>query len=120
MRWLVFATDPPLAIQFVCQAMHCVTFGFAYLAAMQFVASAVPERLTATAQGLYTAVTAGIAIGGVMMLSGPLYEQFGGHAFWFMSVLAAASLAGVLWLRGGDYRTVKTLEVEMARGSEAV
>lgn len=87
-RWGVTGFDPPVPVLFALQAMHGLTFGAAHLGAMHFLASAVPPRLGATAQGIYSAMTAGIAMGLVMAASGPLYDFAAGGAYWAMAGLA--------------------------------
>jgi PPP family 3-phenylpropionic acid transporter len=92
-RWGVTALDPPYAALIVAQALHALSFGASHLGALYLICGAVPQRLNATAQGVYSAVYGGIGIGGVIMLSGPLYAALGRDAF---LVMAGLSLAGVL------------------------
>jgi len=82
-----------------------LTFGAAHLGALHFIAQAVPEDRAATAQGLYAAVTAGIAMGGGMLAAGPLYAQLGGRGYLVMAGVAAISAVAAMVLnarwRGG-------------------
>jgi PPP family 3-phenylpropionic acid transporter len=71
----------------------------------RFLTHAVPENRAATAQGVYAAAVAGLALGTVTLASGPLYESFAGAAYGAMAVLALAGTACAyrlmqLW-RGG-------------------
>lgn len=91
-RWGLTALDPPLAVLALAQILHALSFGASHLGALYLISGAVPARLNATAQGVYSAVYGGIGIGGVIMLSGPLYAALGREAF---LVMAGLSLAGV-------------------------
>ncbi len=92
LRWTVTAYDPPLPLLFLTQILHGLTFGAAHLGAMQFIDRALPQRLGASAQGLYASVTAGVVMGLASLASGPLYRAYGGGAYLAMAVLAFAGL----------------------------
>jgi PPP family 3-phenylpropionic acid transporter len=105
LRWGAMAFDPPLWIMFPLQTLHAMSFGAAHLAAIHFLAHAVPENRAATAQGVYAAVVAGLVFGVVTLASGPLYSALSGAAYGAMAVLALLGAAGAyrlaeLW-RGG-------------------
>ena len=91
--------DPPLALLVPLQILHGLTFGATHLGAIHFMARAVPEGQAGTAQALYASVTGGLAMGGAILLAGPLYAEFGGRAYWAMAVLAAVGLFASLALR---------------------
>ncbi len=97
-RWTVTAFDPPLAVLFVVQAMHGLTFGAAHLGAMQFLTQAIPSRLAASAQGLYASITASVAMGLAALAAGPLYQAYAGGAYLAMAALGAAGLVLALML----------------------
>ncbi len=99
-RWTITAFDPPLFVLFPVQILHGLTFGAAHLGAVYFISQAVPEKMTGTAQGLYAAFAAGIAMGAAILASGPLYAALGGQAYLVMAGVAVVSLAGALWLTG--------------------
>jgi PPP family 3-phenylpropionic acid transporter len=98
-RWCVLGASVALPAIAAVQLLHALTFGAAYLGAMHFIARAAPPGLSATAQSLYAAVSGGIAMGLAMLLSGALYAEFAGGAFFFMAGLSAGGLllAAVLW-----------------------
>jgi len=54
MRWTILAFDPPLPVVVFAQFLHGATFALAHLGAMYFILRAVPPRLAATAQSLYS------------------------------------------------------------------
>jgi PPP family 3-phenylpropionic acid transporter len=100
LRWIVMGFDPPLALLIPLQALHGITFGGTHIGAIYFMAKAVPEGHNGTAQALYASVTAGIGLGGAMLIAGRLYAAYGGQAYWAMAVLAAVGLAaGLVLLR---------------------
>ncbi len=50
LRWTVTALSPPLAVLFLMQVLHGLTFGAAHLGAVLFVTPPAPPWLYATAQ----------------------------------------------------------------------
>jgi PPP family 3-phenylpropionic acid transporter len=105
LRWAAMAFDPPVLTTGLLQTLHAMSFGAAHLAAIHFMTHAVPEDRAATAQGVYAAVVAGLALGVVTVACGPLYRAFGGEAYAAMAILALAGAAAAwrlmrLW-RGG-------------------
>lgn len=100
LRWGLMAIDPPLWATGLLQTLHAMSFGAAHLAAIHFLTQAVPEDRAATAQGLYAAVVAGLALGFVTIASGPLYRLLGGQAYAVMSALAlmgTVAAYGLAW-----------------------
>jgi PPP family 3-phenylpropionic acid transporter len=105
LRWACMAIDPPLLLTALLQTLHAMSFGAAHLAAIHFMAHAVPSDRAATAQGLYAAVVAGLVLGLVTIACGPLYRTFAGEAYAAMAMLALIG-AGCAYLlmqrwRGG-------------------
>ena len=93
-RWSVLgATTAPLALM-GAQILHAATFGAAHLGAMHFIARNAPPGLSASAQGVYSAIAGGLATGLVMLLAGRLYESLSGGAF---TVMVGLSFAGFLF-----------------------
>ena len=97
-RWLAMGFDPPLALLVPLQLLHALTFGATHLGAMHFIGRAVPQVQAGTAQALYASVTGGIAMGGAMLVTGPLYAAYVGRAYWAMAILAAVGLLASLML----------------------
>jgi PPP family 3-phenylpropionic acid transporter len=91
--------DPPLAALVLLQALHGLTYGATQIGAFYFMTQVVPGRQAGTAQALYAAMAAGIAMGGAMLLSGQLYAAYGGRAYWAMAGIAAVGAAASLALR---------------------
>ncbi len=86
-RWTITAYDPPLAILFLVQTLHGLTFGAAHMGAMQFMTRSIPKSLAVSAQGLYASITMGIGMGLASLAAGPLYRSYGGSAYLAMSAL---------------------------------
>ena len=95
-RWSVMAFDPPPAILFVSQMAHAGSFAVTHMGTMMFIRQSVPPALSATGQGVYTALSAGMLTALAMLASGPLYAAFGGMAYLGMAAMCLASVALVL------------------------
>lgn len=91
-RWTVLASTASLPTLIAVQGLHALTFGAAHLATMLFIARRVPESLSATAQGLYAAISGGLVMGLVSLMAGGLYDAFQAQAFYAMAVLSVAGL----------------------------
>lgn len=86
-RWMVLAVTVSLPLLFVVQTFHGLTYGASHLVAMYYLSSRVPDKYFMTAQSLYSSVPMGLSIGAVMLLSGPLYNMWGGGAYYVMAAL---------------------------------
>ena len=98
LRWLIMGFDPPLAVLLPLQLLHGLTFGATHLGAIHYMGRVVPEAQGGTAQALYASVTGGIAMGGAMLVSGPLYAAYGGMSYWVMAVIALAGVGAAMLL----------------------
>jgi PPP family 3-phenylpropionic acid transporter len=105
-RWLAMGFDPPLALLVPLQLLHALTFGATHVGAMHFIGRAVPQVQAGTAQALYASVTGGIAMGGAMLVTGPLYAAYAGRAYWAMAALAVVGLIASLVLLKAKRRSV--------------
>ena len=88
-RWSAMALDPPLVLLPLLQCLHGLSFGAAYLGAVQYLAAAAPDGRAATVQGDFSTVQA-IVMTAATGLSGVLYGSFGGLAYAAMALLAGA------------------------------
>ena len=98
-RWALMALSPALPVLVPLQILHALTYGASHLAAMHFIARAVPESSQGTAQALYATMAMGVVIGGATLASGRLYAQIGAEAYFAMAALAAVGLAAALFVR---------------------
>lgn len=90
LRWTVLAFDVSVPVLVLVQLLHALTFGAAHLAAMAFIAAAIPAHLSATAQSLHGSVALSVAGAVAAPMLGPLYEAYGGGAFHAMTALSLA------------------------------
>ncbi len=99
LRWIAYGFDLPLPVLFLFQALHGLSFGATHMGAMHEMAQQIPMKLSATAQGLYAATTAGVLTGTIVLACGPLYAHFGSGAYWAMAAIAALGLVLALRFR---------------------
>jgi PPP family 3-phenylpropionic acid transporter len=59
LRWGLMSLEPELVLLWPVQCLHALTFGLAHLGAMAFIAAAIPPRLQASAQGLWSVAHTG-------------------------------------------------------------
>ena len=93
LRWAGTALTTDLWLLVPVQMLHGFTFAATHLGGMTWLQRHVAPEISATAQGLYSSIAMGGATGLMLVFSGPLYDRFGGDAFWFMAALSACSLA---------------------------
>ncbi|HUA55692.1 MAG TPA: MFS transporter [Candidatus Sulfotelmatobacter sp.] len=107
LRWLVTGlTTDPIALV-ALQALHGVSFGATHLGAMHCLRDNAPAGLSATAQGLHSALPMGLLGGLTMLAAGPLTGALGGGAFLAMAALAAAGMAAAGALRRSETADLK-------------
>lgn len=97
-RWAAMSTDPGLYWLVPLQVLHGLTYGASHLGAIHFINRAVPETAGGTAQALYATLASGVLQGAATLLSGTLYERYGGSAYLAMAMLACVGLAAVVVL----------------------
>ncbi len=98
-RWCVLATTDAVWAIAAAQTLHALTFAASHLAAMRFIARALPPEAISTAQSLYYATVGGVASALFMLGAGALYGRFGAHAYFAMAAAAAAG-GVVAWALG--------------------
>ena len=99
LRWSMLALSPGLLWLWPLQGLHALTFGLAHLAAMAFVARAIPPRMTGSAQGVISGVIGGSIQAGALALAAVLAQAVGIWGAYLMAAgmaLASAILALVL------------------------
>lgn len=101
-RWAVMGIGDDIYWIVIVQSLHAFTFGATHLGAMHFITETVAPSHSASAQSIYAAFVAGIAMGIASFFSGLLYGQFAGQAFFAMSAAAAAGsfIAAAILFRG--------------------
>ncbi|MDG4721038.1 MULTISPECIES: MFS transporter [Thalassospira] len=106
LRWTVLGSSDDVWMIFLVQPLHAMTFGITHLAAVSFIARAIPQQLATSAQSLMATLSMGVFLGSSIWASGPLYGYFGSHAYYFMAGLSSIALLFAFWLmrswRGED------------------
>jgi PPP family 3-phenylpropionic acid transporter len=100
LRWALFPFVPPLGfVGFaLLQCLHGLTFGATYLGTQQMIARLIPDRMTASAQGIFAMATGGLMAAGTS-IAGPIYHAYGIDGFLFMAPVAGAGLLLLLAIR---------------------
>jgi PPP family 3-phenylpropionic acid transporter len=98
-RWVFMAQDFGIGATAVLQAFHAISFAMVHLGTMHYIRQTVPAGLRNSAQGLYAAVSGGIALSGSMWLSGLLYSQLLGNTYLVMAAISLVALSFALALK---------------------
>ena len=98
LRWTLTAFDPPLWLLLPLQALHAATFALTHFGTLHFLMQNVPNALRNSAQGLYTACSAGLFLMLATAAVGPMFDAFAGRAYLAMAAmsLVAAGLAFIV------------------------
>ena len=89
-RWLLNGLWSDLPLLVITQALHAGSFALTYLATLDYLRATTPPALQASAQGFYSAIGLAPLFGLMTPLSGWLYGNVQGQAFFAMAALAAA------------------------------
>jgi PPP family 3-phenylpropionic acid transporter len=76
-RWLVYATDPPLIVIIVGQALHAASFALFHISCVQLIDRFSPAGRKALGQSVLSAVAYGVGGGAGMFAAGRLVQQLG-------------------------------------------
>lgn len=99
-RWLLTAAEPPLAVLFLAQMMHALTFAAAYLGAIEFIDRAAPARLANTAMTLMSTTGVGALTGAATVAAGYIWQGAGpASAYAAMAAMGACAFALALIAR---------------------
>jgi PPP family 3-phenylpropionic acid transporter len=93
-RWAIFALSPPMALLFLAQTLHALSFTATYIATVQLIDRLVADRGKLLAQSLYWAISTGFCTGVGVAGGGVLYQWAGNGGYWAMCALALIGLAG--------------------------
>lgn len=95
LRWVAYPLVWPLAFGvpgfFAVQSLHAISTALVMLGLQKLIAESVSEDRTGAAQGLAFFAN-GTAMATVTLISGPIYQSFGVHGFFFMIVPAGLGL----------------------------
>lgn len=97
-RWIGMAFDTGPVGVLLLQLFHAASFGLVHLGTMKFLSHAVPARLAATGQSLFSVMAYGLGMGLVTLSIGPLYDSVGARTYLLMAALSTVSFALTLLL----------------------
>ncbi|MDQ8728458.1 MFS transporter [Bradyrhizobium sp. LHD-71] len=89
LRWLIMTQEPPLAVLAGAQALHALSFGATHLGTMGLLASLVPGRIMANAQG-FIATATGIVMASTGIACGWAFASVGQSIYYGMAAMALA------------------------------
>lgn len=99
-RWTVTAFEPPLALLFLVQVMHALTFAGAYLGAIEFLDRAAPLRLVNTGMTIMSTAGVGAVTGLATVVAGYVWRSHGSApAYLMMAAMGAVAFLAALLLR---------------------
>jgi len=87
-RWGAMSLAPPLAVVFVLQTLHALSFAASYLASLHLIERICPPQAMSAGLLLNAALSSGVLIGAVTVISGTLFTAFGAQAYIAMSMLS--------------------------------
>ena len=99
-RWSAMALTPDLLWLWPLQGLHALTFALAHLGAMAFLASAVPARMAASAQGLVSGIAMGLTGALAMAIAAAIVKASGiAEAYLFAAAMALGGVIAAFALR---------------------
>jgi MFS transporter, PPP family, 3-phenylpropionic acid transporter len=98
-RWVLMSHDFGLVFSAVLQSFHGISFAMVHLGTMHYIRLTIPQGLRNSAQGLYAAFSGGIAMSGMMAVSGLLYGQLLGGTYLVMAAVSLLALSFALGLK---------------------
>jgi PPP family 3-phenylpropionic acid transporter len=108
LRWTVTAFDPPLWLLVPLQTLHAATFALTHFGTLHFLMQNVPNSLRNSAQGLYTACSAGLFLMLATAAAGPLFDALAGRAYLAMTAMSLVASALALIVLNVNPRGPKT------------
>ena len=97
-RWTAMMADPTGAALWLLQTLHALTFAAGHLGGIAFIAAAVPDRLAASAQGMFSSAIGGILVALAMAGAAVLYPLAGGMTYGIAAGMSALGLVFAIWL----------------------
>ncbi len=98
-RWTVLGATTDFWLLSLVQWMHGITFAMTHLGTLFFIAHIVPNTLSGRAQALYFALPLGLFQGSAMIVSGSIFDTWGGNSFYIMTLIALGGLGTGLGLK---------------------
>lgn len=93
LRWTVTAFDPALWLLVPLQTLHAATFALTHFGTLHYLMQNVPGALRNSAQGLYTACSAGLFLMLATAAVGPIFDAYAGRAYLAMAAMSLVATA---------------------------
>lgn len=121
LRWVVTALVNSATVLVLMQSLHGLTYGLFWAASVSYVVSAVPARLRATGQTVFTASVFGVGAIAGYFVTGILYDVFNGAGPSFLAagIFELIPLAVVLVARRRHRRSNAATPDAAAAGDQA-
>ena len=98
MRWTALAFSPPLWLLFPVQALHALSFGATFLAALQLTDRLSSRETASAGQAVNSALSGGLLAGVATIASGWMFDRGGALGYLAMTAMCLFGLAGAAWL----------------------
>lgn len=95
LRWIITASEPPLALLAIAQLGHGFSFGMTILGTMNLLVQRVPSHQIARGQGYYAACN-GLLGAATSIATGAIFARIGDGVYYVMAAMAAAG-AILIW-----------------------
>ena len=99
LRWSLLASEPSIALIFMAQALHGITFGVMFLASTSFISRRVPDESAALGQSLLAIITTA-CMATATFGSGQFFDAWNGSLYWIMALMCGLSMLCI----AGSYR----------------
>ncbi|WP_417613908.1 3-phenylpropionate MFS transporter [Oceanisphaera sp.] len=86
-RWGLMGSTTHLGWLAVAQLLHAGSFCLSHLGAMRYISRDLDPEAVIGAQALYAALSMGLMVALLLVVSGQLYPILGGYTFWLMAAL---------------------------------
>ncbi|WOI54124.1 MFS transporter [Parvularcula sp. LCG005] len=92
-RWPIAGLSPPLAVLFVIQTLHALTFAATYAGTIEFIGRAVPDEYRTTAMTIVASLGIGAVTGLAAVVAGQMFSAEAPlYAYLLMSGMGGAAL----------------------------
>ena len=105
-RWAVLALSPGLAITFVVQGLHALSFAATHMGFMRLIEDEIPLESRPSGQQLGSSLLMSPLMGIASLAAGTFYDQFGAGGYWSGVLWALFGLATLITLMGAPKQSI--------------
>lgn len=98
-RWIGLSTAPGVGVSLLLQTLHMFSFTATHLGVIHTIRDRSPAHVASVAQTLNSAISGGVLLGVMTVLSGHLYEAMGARGYLAMAVVAGTGTVLALSIR---------------------